>query len=239
MASQESKTEQRTKLFIKLGQLLAGLREMAARATPPTTPEYRIAAAKFSPDYHAWANDVRTFGTFPPIVFDREIGDINRPMDSVLGVLFSLSASTADDRDRQKTLTQNLDGYERETITAINSIPIEWEARLHAERTPLSTSLAIKDAMRMAQRRMDYFDRYTNSDFFELYVRDLRRDIEIRLVTTPGSAKYGVQNISALSRLIGALLPWIDWPHRFSLRTLLIATTLVAVVLGTIVWLSH
>jgi hypothetical protein len=32
------------------------------------------------------------------------------------------------------------------------------------------------------------------------------------------------------------VLPWLSW--RFSLRTLLIATTLVAVVLGMIVWLS-
>jgi hypothetical protein len=30
-------------------------------------------------------------------------------------------------------------------------------------------------------------------------------------------------------------LPWIHWPRRFTLRTLLIATTLVAVVLGLIV----
>ena len=33
-----------------------------------------------------------------------------------------------------------------------------------------------------------------------------------------------------------AVIPWV-WPKRFSLRTLLIATTLVAVVLGLIVWL--
>ena len=31
--------------------------------------------------------------------------------------------------------------------------------------------------------------------------------------------------------------PWIRWPNRFTLRTLLIATTLVAVGLGLIVWL--
>jgi hypothetical protein len=34
-----------------------------------------------------------------------------------------------------------------------------------------------------------------------------------------------------------AAAPWISWSKRFSLRTLLIATTLVAVVLGLIVWL--
>jgi hypothetical protein len=37
-----------------------------------------------------------------------------------------------------------------------------------------------------------------------------------------------------------ASLPWLRYtPNRFSLRTLLIATTLVAVVLGAIMWLSE
>jgi hypothetical protein len=33
-----------------------------------------------------------------------------------------------------------------------------------------------------------------------------------------------------------ALLPWIRWSKRFSLRTLLVAITLVAIVLGLLVW---
>jgi hypothetical protein len=33
-----------------------------------------------------------------------------------------------------------------------------------------------------------------------------------------------------------AILPWVHLPKRFSLRTLLIATTLIACVLGLIVW---
>jgi hypothetical protein len=36
-----------------------------------------------------------------------------------------------------------------------------------------------------------------------------------------------------------AVIPWISRSWRFSLRTLLIATTLVAVVLGLVVWLKH
>jgi hypothetical protein len=36
-----------------------------------------------------------------------------------------------------------------------------------------------------------------------------------------------------------ALTPWLRWSNRFSLRTLLIATTLVAVVLGLIVWATR
>src|SRR4051812_22856785 len=42
-----------------------------------------------------------------------------------------------------------------------------------------------------------------------------------------------------LALLLGASVagPWIHWSNRFTLRTLLIATTLLAVVLGLIVWL--
>jgi hypothetical protein len=36
-----------------------------------------------------------------------------------------------------------------------------------------------------------------------------------------------------------AAVPWLGWSNRFTLRTLLIATTLVAVVLGLIVWPSR
>jgi hypothetical protein len=35
-----------------------------------------------------------------------------------------------------------------------------------------------------------------------------------------------------------AALPWIRWSSKFSLRTLLIATTLIAVVLGLVAWSS-
>jgi hypothetical protein len=41
----------------------------------------------------------------------------------------------------------------------------------------------------------------------------------------------------SVSTIILAALPWLRW--RFTLRTLLIAMTLVAVVLGLIVWLNH
>jgi hypothetical protein len=36
-----------------------------------------------------------------------------------------------------------------------------------------------------------------------------------------------------------AVAPWIHWSNSFSLRTLLIATTLIAVVLGLVVWFGR
>ena len=42
-----------------------------------------------------------------------------------------------------------------------------------------------------------------------------------------------------LPTILVAVIPWIRWLPRFSLSTLLIATTLIAVLLGLIVWLSR
>lgn len=36
-----------------------------------------------------------------------------------------------------------------------------------------------------------------------------------------------------------SIIPWLQWPHRFSLRTLLIFTTLVALVLGMVVYFTR
>jgi hypothetical protein len=54
---------------------------------------------------------------------------------------------------------------------------------------------------------------------------------------TPQSIPYGPHWFVVLvASLVGAL-PWAWKYQRFSLRTLLIATTLVAVGLGVVVWL--
>jgi hypothetical protein len=44
--------------------------------------------------------------------------------------------------------------------------------------------------------------------------------------------------LTLICGIVGAV-PWIRWKLRFSLRTLLIATTLVAVALGLIAWLGN
>lgn len=55
------------------------------------------------------------------------------------------------------------------------------------------------------------------------------------------TTKYQVKVIFPLWSLllvmaVTSTLPWIRWSRRFSLRTLLIAMTLVAALLGAIVW---
>jgi hypothetical protein len=61
--------------------------------------------------------------------------------------------------------------------------------------------MSIRDAMMTARSRIHYFDRYLSADFFPLYMRDLSRAIEIRLVTTAGDNDFGVQNVGPLAKL--------------------------------------
>ncbi len=60
----------------------------------------------------------------------------------------------------------------------------------------------------------------------------------LALSPVPASQHFSVPYFVLFEILFAFIvLAWTDW--RFSLRTLLIATTLVAVVLGLIVWLSR
>jgi len=61
--------------------------------------------------------------------------------------------------------------------------------------------LNIRDTIGTAKRRVHYFDRYLDTEFFHLYLRDLNRGLEVRLVTTKGNASFGVTNVLSVSRL--------------------------------------
>ena len=75
------------------------------------------------------------------------------------------------------------------------------ENTIFQEGTPFSTHLKIYDAIRTAKKRIHYFDRYLDADFYPLYLRDVDRSLEIRLVTTKGTQHYGATNIAAISGL--------------------------------------
>jgi hypothetical protein len=95
------------------------------------------------------------------------------------------------------------DGTPR-TLAGIDAVPIQFEAQLLNEGTPFSTYLAIHDVVRAAKRRLHWLDPYLNDDVFPLHLRNLDRSVEVRLVTTPGTAIYGVQNMLAAAKSAAA-----------------------------------
>jgi hypothetical protein len=78
-----------------------------------------------------------------------------------------------------------------------------------------------------------YQDRQIEKDFGGNFQGTLGfGEINGRLVTVYCAPHW----FAALILALVSRLPWVTWNSRFSLRTLLVATTLVAVVLGLIVW---
>jgi len=78
-------------------------------------------------------------------------------------------------------------------------VPVDWEPEIFPANTPFTAYLKIKDAVSSTTRRLHYFDRYLRPDFFDLFLRDLPRTIELRLVTTRGNGTYGTTAVSAVS----------------------------------------
>jgi hypothetical protein len=64
----------------------------------------------------------------------------------------------------------------------------------------------------------------------------LRQHVQLGLNNRLGLRNVPDWLVVSLCVAIG-FVPWLPWPRQFSLRTLLIATTLIAVALGIIVWL--
>jgi hypothetical protein len=157
----------------------------------------------FKRDAHKFYQEgIRRFTRFSTIEFYQEGYDISQRLAGLGNLLNRLANNTTDDdRTKQLRLHESLEETKRQVLEKIDQIPIDWTSVIFQESTPFSTHLRIYDAIRTAKRRIHYFDRYLDADFYPLYLRDVGRSLEIRLVTTKGTQHYGATNIAAISRL--------------------------------------
>ncbi len=142
------------------------------------------------------------FITFGDYRFGHLGAEITREPHNLMHEMPGMARGIADDASRQSSLRDRLKACSDLTLAAIDLVPIEWTARLHEAQTPFSVYLKIRDAIGSAKRRVHYFDRYLDTEFFYLYMRDLGRSLEVRLVTTEGKPSYGVTNVLSLSRVV-------------------------------------
>lgn len=199
--TERDKAAQRSTLIFQLGKLLAPLYELAEKTPPPPPADYQIAAARGIPDSQRWNSEVDEFATVAGYRFGHLVNDIAQGPHNLLHALPDWAKTNADDASRQTTLRDRLNQCRQITLEAIDRVPIEWTARLHEAQTPFSVYLKIRDSIGTAKRRVHYFDRYLDTEFFHLYMRDLNRGLEIRLVTTKGKASFGVGNVLPVSKL--------------------------------------
>ena len=199
--TEKDKAAQRSTLIFQLGKLLAPLFELAEKTPPPPAAEYQIVTARCMPDKDRWCVEVGQFVSFGDYRLEHLGTDIWRETHNLLHEMPGMARGIADDADRQSTFRDRLKACRDLSLAAIDLVPIEWTARLHEAQTPFSVYLKIRDAIMTAKRRVHYLDRYLDTEFFHLYMSDLSRSVEVRLVTTKGNANFGVTNVRAISRL--------------------------------------
>jgi hypothetical protein len=122
--AEQSKAAQRSTLILELGRLLAPIYELAERSTPPTSADYRMAAASFRPDLDKWNN-----GSVAPFVmvggyrFGHELDDIVREVYQLAGALASFARAAGDPAEIQLSLRDRLKRCQEVTLEAIDRVP--------------------------------------------------------------------------------------------------------------------
>ena len=197
--TEKDKAAQRSTIIFQLGKLLAPLFELAEKTPPPTAAEYQIVTARCMPDKDRWCAEVEHFVSFGDYRLGHLGNDITREPHNLLHEMPGMARSIADDAARQSNFRTRLMTCRDQALAAIDLVPIEWVARLHETQTPFSVYLKIRDAIGTAKRHVHYFDRYLDTEFFHLYLRDLNRGLEVRLVTTKGKTSFGVSNVLSVS----------------------------------------
>jgi len=204
------KAAQRSSLLLQMGDVFRTVREIVEKPSPPTRAEYRVAAAIFRHDIDRWLGEVSAFVTVGQYRFEHESTSIRRSLNRLHGFVGEISNDdSVDDVGRQTRLREKHQLHQRAIVAAIDRVPIEWTPKLHGAKTPFALYLHIRDAISTAKERIHYFDRYLDVDFYHLYVRELSRSLEIRLLTTAGKPDksgqtgFGIAQVQTLSRLVG------------------------------------
>lgn len=199
--AESDKVAERYRLILQLGKLLAPIEKIVEKVTPPTLDEYQVATANFQRDWNRWIISVNQFVMVGDRKFNYEYNEITQPTREMLNLLPKLARDTSEQEEKQSQISRILKKCQTQTIAAIDLVPITWFPRLLKEQTPLMTYFHIFEAISTAKSRIHYFDRYLTQDFYLLYLRNINRLIEIRLVTTEGNKKFGVKNVLPVSEL--------------------------------------
>jgi len=199
------KASQKVQLISEFAILIQPLVELARAKEPPSQNKYREAIAKVQAGDNAWREQVTKFTTFAPDIFYRdESSDISHVPEIYCRAIRDI-VNQPNSQDTLSQLQEQVKIKDEEAknkfFEYVDRIPIEWEPVLFEANTPFTSYLRIKEAIILGKYRVHYFDRYLNTDFFDLYLKSVDRNVSIRLVTTAGNAEYGVTAVSVLSKL--------------------------------------
>lgn len=203
--SELDKPEQKSRLLLELGILIAPLEELAQSQTPPTPEEYRFAFGKFRVHENSWLRNLTEFSKFGEVSY-LDSSTINDAIDVYWFNQIVAPHSGVEPSVLHKEFKARFQKLIAHCIEVIDTVPVNWPPTLYDAKTPFTVYMRIQDAIAGARQRIDYLDRYLTEDFFHLYLRHLDRSLAVRLITTRGPGKdkhrpFGVEGIKPVSDL--------------------------------------
>ena len=200
------KAHQRDRVIYELGLLLQPIHECIQNDPPKNPDEYRIAVARTQVGDATWRRSVTEFATFSGgVVFKKEATEISHVPERLIRELGSLieDPNLINNLDKLKEKTQAMcDKLVNFALNQIDNIPINWEPEIFPANTPFTAYRRIREAVITTKSRFHYFDRYLRPEFFRLFISELPKSLEIRIVTTAGNSSYGFKGVEDISNLV-------------------------------------
>ena len=236
-----NKARERDELIMELGILIQPIVELVGANEPASVDEFRVAIAKVHAGDEMWRGSAKRLASFASDVFmNTQFQKLSHVVERFLRNVDTMISEVANSNDLnqlQIACSKEVDRMQEDFYQCLSEIPIEWEPEIFAANTPFTAYFKIKDAISTASSRMHYFDRYLRPKFFDLFLRDIDRSIELRLVTTAGNGKYGTSGVWAISVL--ATKEFLDYklievpPDVFHDRNLIVDTNVFSLGPGT------
>ncbi len=197
------KARQLHEVTVELGILVQPLVDLVGNESAPDIARYRVAAAKVHSGDAAWRQSVKKLATFGPDVFlNTEFQKTSHVVERFLREINSKvanAAKTGDLAELQSSCSTAVCRMKEDVYECLKEIPVDWAPEIFPANTPFTAYLKLKDAVLLARQRLYYFDRYLQSDFYSLFLRDAPRTLEVRLVTTRGNQRSGIEGVRSVS----------------------------------------
>jgi hypothetical protein len=199
------RAQQRDQIILEYGILIQPFVELERSSGIPNENDYRIACAKVQSGNSKWGELVRQFthitNDIDMMHESSALWGMNNLFVAELNKLLKKAKETKDLVNLKTEFIQNMRILINNFSEYVDQIPVEWEPEIFEANTPFTAYLRIKAAMRIAKKRIHYFDRYLTIYFYDVFLNDINRDMEIRLITTAGKTSSGIKGVSSVSDL--------------------------------------
>ena len=156
------KAQQRVQIILEYGIFIQPFVELERSSGIPNENDYRIACAKVQSGNSKWGELVRQFthitNDIDMMHESSALWGMNNLFVAELNKLLKKAKETKDLVNLKTEFIQNMRILRNNFSEYVDQIPVEWEPEIFEANTPFTAYLRIKAAMRIAKKRIHYFN---------------------------------------------------------------------------------